>query len=500
MDQRIASAAPPRVVAGVRWCFCAVAVAALLVALVPAAQAAANVRVVVVGELGTGDAAMPAVKAAGGEVVRRLPLVNGVVARVPARALDDLRRTAGVRAVHPDRLFQLHGAEADAASSGVTLAQVREAMGVDGANAAGEGVDVALVDSGITPVPGLDDPNKVVNGPDLSADRDDETLRHLDAFGHGTHLAGIVGASGAGVSGVAPASRLVNVKVADSDGATSLSRLLGAIDWVVHNRSRGDLNIRVLNLAFGAETDGSYRDDPLAFAVEQAWRHGVVVVAAAGNGGHDSSSLDTPAADPYVLAVGSQDMLGTVTRDDDVVADFSSRGTAERSPDVLAPGVGIVSLDVPGGYLDELFPHARVGDGGFRGSGTSQSAAAASGAVAVLLQRRPDLTPDEAKALLRASAEPLAGADATLQGAGAIQLGAAVSSPVTAAAHQTWLPALGGPWRARGALGLELAVEHPEASRWSASRWSASRWSASRWSASRWSASRWSAAGWGDDQ
>ena len=451
MEQAIGSTALPGVLAGVRWRICAVAVAALalLTVLAPAARAGTNVRVVVVGELGAGVASKTAVEAVGGKVVRRLPLINGVVARVPARALDDLRRAAGVRAAELDRPFRLHGAETDAASSGVTLAQVREAMGIDGGDTGGAGVDVALIDSGITPVPGLDDPSKVVNGPDLSADRNDETLRHLDAFGHGTHLAGIIAAGGAGQSGIAPASRLVNVKVADSDGATSLSRLMIAIDWVARNRSRDGLNIRVLNLAFGADTSGGYRDDPLAFAVEQAWRRGIVVVAAAGNGGHDSTSLDTPAVDPYVLAVGSQDMLGTVTRDDDVVADFSSRGTAERSPDVLAPGVGIVSLAVTGGHLDELFPNARVGEGGFRGSGTSQSAAAASGAVAVLLQRRPELTADEVKAVLRGSAEPLAGADATLQGAGVIRLGAAASLPVTTAAGQSWLPARGGgPWRA----------------------------------------------------
>lgn len=117
----------------------------------------------------------------------------------------------------------------------------------------------------------------------------------------------------------------VVVKIADRAGATSLSRLLAAIDWVVRNRSRGDLNIRVLNLAIGAEALGSYTDDPVAFAVERAWQHGIVVVVAAGNGGHDSAALDSPAFDPYVVAVGAQDMLGTVTREDDVVADFSSR-------------------------------------------------------------------------------------------------------------------------------------------------------------------------------
>jgi serine protease AprX len=310
-----------------------------------AAGAANHVRVVVTGEPGAGRAAAAAVEANGGRVLRRLPIVDGVVARVPAGAIGEIRRAAGVGAVSADRRFQLHEAGASA-SEGVTLEQVREAAGVAGAGT-GAGVDVALVDSGITPVPGLDARDKVVNGPDFSTDAGDDALRHLDAFGHGTHLAGIIAGDGAGLAGVAPDSRLVNVKVADRDGDTSLSRLLAGIDWVVRNRSRDGLEIRVVNLAFGAETDGTYRDDPIAFAVEQAWRHGIVVVAAAGNGGAASTALDSPAVDPYVLAVGAQDMLGTATREDDVVADFSSRGSAERSPDVLAPGVAVISAGGP---------------------------------------------------------------------------------------------------------------------------------------------------------
>jgi Subtilase family len=502
MNQRIPPAALLRLVAAMRWRACAAAIAALapLSAAVPAAEGATRgTRVVVVSQPGSPEAAQKAVTTAGGRVLRRVELVNGVVARVPVRALGTVRDARGVRVVHADRQFRLHSAEADGSPAGFTLAQVRETMGLDAAtaNSGGEGVDVALIDSGITPVLGLDDPDKVVNGPDLSSDADEAALRHLDAFGHGTHLAGIIGAEGSGVSGVAPGSRLVNVKVADREGGTSLSRLIAAMDWVVRNRSRNGLNIRVMNLAFGAEVLGGYRDDPLALAVEQAWRRGIVVVVAAGNGGNDSQSLDSPAYDPYVVAVGAQDALGTVSRDDDVVAEFSSRGSSERSPDVLAPGVGIVSLGVPGSHLDNLFPQARIGEGGFRGSGTSQSAAAASAALAALLQDRPALNPDEAKAVLRASADPLDGADHTLQGEGAIDILAASSEPVAPDAEQNWKHARGGgPWRGRGALGSELAVEHPNASRWSASRWSASRWSASRWSASRWSASRWSASRW----
>ena len=143
-----------------------------------------------------------------------------------------------------------------------------------------------------------------------------------------------------------------------------------------------------MNLAFGAEVDGgSYRNDPLAFAVERAWDEGLAVVTSAGNGGPDSDSLDSPAYDPDVIAVGAEDSGGTATIADDGMAPFSSRGSVTRGPDVVAPGVAIVSTRVPGSFLDEAFPAARIGDG-FRGSGTSQSAAVVSGAAALLIGER----------------------------------------------------------------------------------------------------------------
>jgi serine protease AprX len=384
------------------------------------------------------------------------------------------------------------------AATGVTPVDVRQLIGADRLDPTaqgGAGIDVAIVDSGVSPVPGLT--GHLLDGPDFSSEARDPAFAHIDAFGHGTHMAGIVAGrddSGLG-TGVAPGSRVVNVKVADHEGATSLISLLAGIDWAVRNAHSGGRNIRVLNLAFGAPSDGSYQNDPLALAVEAAWKSGVVVVTSAGNGGPGTDSLDSPAYDPYVVAVGAEDTAGTLDPSDDGVAEFSSRGTAQRSPDVIAPGVGIISLRVPGGFLDEEFPGARVGERLFRGSGTSQSAAVVSGATALLLQRSPRLSPDELKAALRAAADPIAGTDPLLAGVGALDVPGSATVKVTGAV-QRFTVARGGAWRGRGAPGVQLAVERPTASRWSASRWSASRWSASRWSASRWSASRWSASRW----
>ena len=114
-----------------------------------------------------------------------------------------------------------------------------------------------------------------------------------------------------------------------------------------------------------------------------------------------------PAIDPHVLAVGAADHAGTALSLDDRVASFSSSGIARR-PDLLAPGKSVVSLRVPRSFADQLHPEGLVpGDNAqryFRGSGTSQAAAATSGAAALLFQARPDLTPAQAKAILMRTA------------------------------------------------------------------------------------------------
>jgi serine protease AprX len=472
------------------------AVAATPASASPAATAAIHdglMSVVVLAEPGSSPRA--AVRDLGGRVTRALPLVHGVAARVPRGSLPALRATDGVRAAVRDRRFEPRSDTAVDPDAGLTLRQAATVIGADRLAPGGEDVDVALVDTGVSPVRGLDGGN-VIDGPDFSADRRVKGQEHLDAFGHGTHMAGIIAAADgpARVSGIAPGARVVNVRVADHEGATSLSRMLAGIDWVVRNRNRDGLHVRVLNLAFGATPDGSYRTDPLAYAVEQAWTRGIVVVTAAGNGGPESGGLDSPAYDPYVVAVGAQDTVGTVSAADDVIAGFSSVGTAARTPDVIAPGVGIVSLRVPGGFLDEEFPGARIGESWFRGSGTSQAAAVVSGAAALLLERRPDLDPDQVKALLRAGAHPLAGVDERAQGAGVIDVAAAARLPAPAGS-QRW-PRAGGGGRGPQGLGLELAVERAGGTDWSSRSWRSDRWSSRSWRGDNWSSRSWRGDNW----
>jgi serine protease AprX len=372
---------------------------------------------------------------------------------------------------------------------------IRASAGVRG-DLTGAGVDVALIDSGVLGVAALDGARKLVRGPDFSEDASDADLRGLDAFGHGSHMAGVIAGDdpGTGYKGVAPGARLVSIKVAGADGVTSLVRVLMALDWVRRNRNDDGLRIRVLNLSFGVDARRPYVREPLAYAAEQLWRRGVTVVAAAGNQADGSGGLDLPAADPFLVAVGATDTRHTEDAADDVVADFSSRD-AVRPPDILAPGTGVVSLRVPGSTLDEEFPAARIGDGFFRGSGTSQAAAVVSGMVARLLQARPELTPDQVKALLKAGAVALP-ADVSAAGTGRVDLARTLALPTPANATQNFAPAvldLRVLWAdlTEESRGTAPAVGTGE-NGWTGRRWSGRRWSGRRWSGRRWSGSDWS--------
>jgi serine protease AprX len=357
----------------------------------------------------------------------------------------------------------------------------------------GSGIDVAIIDSGVVQVGSLAQPGRVVYGPDYSSERGDRDLRNLDTFGHGTHLAGVIAGRDpiTGFAGVAPGARLVSLKIAGADGETSLARVLAALNWVRENHDAPGYNIRVVNLSLGV-SGNDYRSDVLAYAVEQLWNEGIVVVAAAGNNGGDARSLDMPADDPFVIAAGASDTKGTANPGDDRVADFSSRSW-RRAPDVVAPGTQIVSLRVPGSTLDTEFPGARVTGRYFRGSGTSQAAAVTSGLAARLLSARPWLTPDQLKAVLVEGAVNLIDSRSA-DGAGRVDLrnSLEVDAPSREAAKQRWLPAILDLDKLRRELEEDDDGAVGPGAQWNGRRWSGRRWSGRRWSGRRWSGDSWS--------
>ena len=158
-------------------------------------------------------------------------------------------------------------------------------------------------------------------------------------------------------------------------------------------------------MSYGTNSTQPYQTDPIASAAQNAWRHGIVVVAAAGNDG-DTTTVGTadPAYDPAILAVGADDPNGTLNTSDDTIPSWADHGTAARPVDVVAPAVHVLGLRVPGSQIDVANPTAVVGTRFIRGSGTSQAAAVVSGTAALLAQKYPTATPDQIKAMLRLSA------------------------------------------------------------------------------------------------
>jgi serine protease AprX len=402
------------------------------------------------------------------------------------------------------------GWDDDAKTPPVRMSTVAAAIGADDLWARGidgRGVGVALIDTGVVPVQGLATGGKIVNGPDLSFESQADELRYLDGFGHGTHMAGIIAGSdgtSSGFKGVAPGARLLNVRVGTHDGAVDVSQVVAAIDWVVQHRNDNGMNIRVINLSYGTDSVQDRRFDPLSFAVENAWRKGIVVVTGAGNEGAARPTLVNPAVNPYVLAVGAADIRNTATASDDIVAPFSSRSATGRTVDVVAPGVSITSLRDPGSLIDSEHPSAVVDERYFRGSGTSQAAAVTSGAVALLLQARPSLTPDQVKAVLKSSATTLSNTSRTLQGSGRIDVNLASLSLVPWGSTQSWDRSVGtgSLEAARGSShvaddGIELVGEQDIFGRpWNGAAWASATSSGSAWTGGTWNGSDWTGTCW----
>jgi len=400
----------------------------------------------------------------------------------------------------------------------------------------GAGVDVALIDTGVSRVEGLATAGKVVYGPDLSLESQNPAFRYLDTNGHGTFMAGLIAGKDSVMTapyasapasvyrGMAPDARIVSVKVGVADGGVDVSQVIAAINWVIQHRYDNGMNIRVINLSYGTNSLQDATVDPLSYAAEQAWKKGIVVVAAGGNYGfqnqmNNAPALSNPANDRFVLGVGSSDSNGTGSMADDFVPLFSpwpKRG-ATRGVDLGAPGAHIQGLRVPNGYIDANNPTGRIDSRYFRGSGTSQSAAIVSGAVALILDKYPDATPDQVKALLTGNATPISG-NVKGYGAGEINLQKTLSA-VLPSAMQTWPSSTGTGSLdlARGSDRLTddgvvlagevdifgraynataMAAAMAAGTSWSGGTWNGNSWSGNSWSGNSWSGNSWSGNSW----
>lgn len=475
-----------------------------------------------------------------GSVVRQIRLINADVANLTDVAAARWSKDRRIVSVTRDAAVTLasDSGTGNEPADGVEISDVATSIGADNLyqqGITGQGVDVALIDSGVAPIAGLSG-DKVIHGPDLSFDSQKASTRYTDGFGHGTHLAGIIAGHSKNFAGIAPDARLVSVKVADRHGVADVSQVIAGIDWVVSHAHSNGLNIRVVNLSFGTDSAQGYELDPLAYAAEQAWHHGIVVVVSVGNTGRSLGRLTDPAIDPFVLAVGAADTSGDTVQ----VAHFSARGNGQRNPDLVAPGAHIASLQPydtvaakQGGAV------ARKADGLFKGTGTSQAAAVASGAAALLLSDRPELTPDQVKIMLVETADRIHGASRRSAGHGMLNIGDAASAKAPgwgqSFQHATGTGSLEeargsvhvtdgsvaltgeqdifgqawhGPqtdfsgWWGAGALtttnwgAVAWATTNWASSSWASSNWAGSAWASSAWAGSAWAGSSWASSSW----
>jgi serine protease AprX len=354
-----------------------------------------------------------------------LGLIQAALYSIPAQAIAALANNPNVAYISPDRAVN------------PTLDYANAAIGAQTAFSygwTGTGVGVAIIDSGILTE------NDLLNqgGGTRIVYRQSfvpKVSSTIDQYGHGTHVAGIVSGNGAASTGVpysktfrgvAPTANLINLRVLDGNGAGTDSAVIAAINAAIQLKSK--YNIRVINLSLGRPVYESYSLDPLCQAVEKAWNAGIVVVVAAGNEGRNQTqgtdgyaTITAPGNDPLVITVGAMKTMGTLTRLDDLVASYSSKGPTlidhVAKPDIVAPGNRIISLEASKSVIlansgVNLILYSYYQNPSNRGysanyyrlSGTSMAAPMVSGAAALMLNKDSSLSPDTIKARLMKTA------------------------------------------------------------------------------------------------
>jgi len=486
----------------------AAALAVTSMTAVPAASASPDETVIVTatGLLNPATAVLEL----GGTIVTQFHLINAVEALVPTALEPVLAALPGVT-VTPDVSVNVQSTPESTGPhtpSDVFL-QETGATRLASQGDTGQGVTVAVVDTGIDSLP--DFSGRLLGGVDLTGGNNP----FQDDYGHGTFVAGLIAGDGASsdgqYSGEAPGARLVSIKVAGADGITNLSTLITGLQWAVDHQNV--YGIKVLNLSLGYESSQSTVINPLDQAVEAVWNSGITVVASAGNAGPFNGTILSPGDDPLVITAGALDDMATPSAADDEMTNFSSVGPTSPDgrvkPDLVASGRSVVSLAAPGSTIDTDYPSARIGPANFVGSGTSFSAAITSGAAALVLAANPGLTPDEVKARLLGNTNPGPVGNPFVDGHGALNayaaatsgpmdlhqstgglvgavLGATVSlSPVGSA--DTWNPSL---WS-----GLTLA-QAPGGGTWNGWSWNGSDWNGWVWNDGGWAGAAWNGEDW----
>jgi len=480
----------------IRWAVTALAVAACAV-LPSTAAAAERAKVIVQMESGASAAsAIAQVRDSGGSITGKLAIINGFGAELSADAAARLAKADGVKAVTRDGAVEPQDVKASDLLTAYPFSTTATQSWNASLPATGKGVGVAVIDTGIAGdladfrVSQSDTRSRVV----ATARINPGSTKAGDQYGHGTHVAGIIAGNSFNRSsldllrgkyaGIAPDANLIDVKVSDDDGNATVLDVLYGLQFAVDFKDQ--LGIRVVNLSLESTVPQSYKVDPLDAAVEAAWFKGLVVVAAAGNRGVAADAVSyAPGNDPFVLSVGGTDDAGTRNLSDDALASWSARGVTQdgiAKPEINAPGARIVSNLAPGSAFGSMCPTCVLTGGMIRAGGTSMAAPMVAGAAALLLERYPNLTPNQVKGVLVESARSLPGGLPGLDTYGALKRVEAGNVPV---ANQGLTP---NPLVSAATGEIDYSR-----SSWSRSSWSSATGSQSAdWSRSSWSRSSWS--------
>ncbi len=470
------------------------------------AQAKGKLIPIIVMKTDSSDTVEKYAESLGVDIRLKLEMLNAFATEVDSATLYKLANHANVKWVSPDGEVESSAIVPAKRGEGTSLTQLAEYTPMGSPSRSlrvinapyvwqmgytGKGIGVAVIDSGITPFTDLSSPtNRLLASVDLDGDNINSTL---DDYGHGTHVASVIASNGkaTGYMGVAPEANILNVKVADGRGKAKVSAVVAGMEWVL--RHKATYNIRVANLSLNTTWAESYHTSPLNAAAEILWFNNIVVVTSAGNRG--ANTVYAPANDPFVITVGGVANYGTDTLADDVIATFSSYGRTESGfdkPDVVAHAYGIygVAAKTPAksSYLYETFPGFRLGTNGFMMTGTSAAAPLATGAVATLLHAYPNITPDQVKYRLKASAYG-AGSwpnyNPTTAGAGQLDAEEAIRYNTSASAN-TNIPIS----KLIVNSGLNNVVGSSVS--WNSVSWNSVSWNSVSWNSVSWNSTAWS--------
>lgn len=453
-----------------------------------------------------------AVLEVGGHVQTQFHLINGVVASIPTAEAAVLDALPGI-SVTPDAQVSLQDVPESTgphAPSDAFLSQTGASQ-LAAAGDTGQGVTVAVVDTGIDRLP--DFSGRLIGGVDLSGGSDP----FQDSYGHGTFVAGLIAGDGASsngqYSGEAPGAKLVSIKVAGANGLTSLGTLIQGLQWAVDHQAL--YRIKVVNLSLGFRSNESTVINPLDLAVSAVWNAGITVVASAGNAGPFNGTVLSPGDDPLVITAGALDDMGAATdsADGDEMTNFSSAGPTSPDgwvkPDLVTSGRSVVSLAAPGSTLVNTYPSSQVGAANFTGSGTSFAAAITSGAVALVLTDNPGLSPNQVKARLLGNTNTGPIGNPFVDGHGALNAyAAATSGPMDLNQSGLVLPALPGfsvslssarpfdTWNTALWSGLSPGQQPSTGWAWPGVAWNGAAWNGWAWNGVAWNGWAWTGAYW----